>query len=244
MSIGYPLQHHTRDLTILLTSVICSSVIIGSGVYFWQESRLHSLEQSLQEDLSELKTQAERLQLKTQELNQVINSYTTGTQIKDLSEDPEDSSTSQIIPSDWIVYQSDIYGFSFSYPPNLEITMDEIHMEYPNHPKGFNWHRILLEDTSTQNGLSMGFEIDPDGYGPFFPDKSYTLSESSNGEIIIDSITRPENSPYQNEERFSILASLEAQNEHRYFWSFSFDRDGEDYGPLFQTILSTYTFTQ
>ena len=90
----------------------------------------------------------------------------------------------------------------------------------------------------------MRFEIDPDGYGPFFPDKTYQITENQTGKIIISQVkvAGGENS---NDGKILIIPGiLESSNGHSYYWQFSYNEGGKDFEALFKQILSTFKFTK
>jgi len=159
---------------------------------------------------------------------------------------PWPTPTSTPIPdgetTDWRIYRADKYGVSFSYPPNFRIVTDKIQVEYIGHPNGFNWYRIELTDTSATEKPFMRFEIDPDGYGPFFPDKIYQVTENSDGKIVIGSVNIGGSENSSDGKVLIIPNVLESSNGHSYYWQFSYNESGKDHEPLFKQILSTFRF--
>ena len=145
--------------------------------------------------------------------------------------------------SDWKTYRNEEYGFEFKYHPDFSVVTDKVHTEYIGHPKGFNWYRVELTDASAREKPFLRFEVDPDGYGPFFPDKSYKILENSEGRIRITAEEAGQ-SEHQNDAKTLIIPNiLQSQNGHTYYWQFSFDEGGADLEPMFKQILSTFRFT-
>jgi hypothetical protein len=89
----------------------------------------------------------------------------------------------------------------------------------------------------------MRFEIDPDGYGPFFPDKTYQITENSEGKIVINSVNSDDENS-SDEKVFITTSIFESSNGHTYYWKFSFNESGKDYEPAFKQILSTFQFSK
>ena len=186
---------------------------------------------------------------KSPEVSQQTNTPTPINNEQNNQTSPKPTNNTQTTPPTpqqpaWKTYRADKYGVSFSYPPNFQIITDKIQIEYIGHPKGFNWYRIELADSSAPEKPFMRFEIDPDGYGPFFPDKTYQVTESSTGKVVINSVN-DSGSENSNDGKVLIIPNvLEVSNGHSYYWQFSFNESGKDYEPMFKQILSTFQFTK
>jgi len=142
----------------------------------------------------------------------------------------------------WRTYKSEKYGFEFSYPPNFQITTDKIEQQYINHPRGFNWYRVEMTNPSVLEMPTLRFEIDPDGYGPFFPDKTYQMTETDSGRLSIDSVSEIKSENSNDGKTLIIPSLLQADSGHNYYWQFSFNSGGQDLESLFRQILSTFKF--
>jgi hypothetical protein len=135
-----------------------------------------------------------------------------------------------VYENDWQTYENEEYeyGVFFKYPSDFEIT--EI-----------KDRRYLKLDDSNKKILMILY-INPDGFGPHFPNKTYEISETIDGKIQIDS-EELHSSKYISNEKFSIIASLKSKNGDFYWLSFSYDKynkEGKSYEPLFKKILSTF----
>lgn len=151
-------------------------------------------------------------------------------------------SEATVVPVDWKTYSNEEYGFEFRYPPNFSIVTDKVHIKYIGHPKGFNWYRVELTDALASESPFLRFEVDPDGYGPFHPDKGYVVSENADG-VVSAVPTSVAQSEYQNDGlTFIGPSSLTARNGHTYYWQFSFKEGGKDWEPVYKDILSTFRF--
>lgn len=140
--------------------------------------------------------------------------------------------------ADWKTYSNDKYKVSFMYPPNFEITIDEVHFEYPDDK---DWYRLEISDVSIFENPKMWLEVNPDGYGPFSPSKIYTVKETEKGEIEIEDTT-PKESPESEEYIWIIPDIIHSRNGNTYFIQFMFKQGGNDFEPIFKQILSTFKF--
>lgn len=52
----------SKNVWITVIAVVITAIIVGGGVYAWQQSNLNSTEQSLQQQISNLRSQIEQLQ--------------------------------------------------------------------------------------------------------------------------------------------------------------------------------------
>jgi len=212
-------------------SVLLTAIVIGGAVYFWQKSTNEKVVGNLEQKISDLEKEISTIKSASQENSQANPTPITSSQPSD-----EDAN--------WKTYSGDKYGVTFSYPSNFQIVTDKIQDEHKGHPKGFNWYRIELTDSSATEKPFMRFEIDPGGYGPFFPDKTYQIAESGAKKIVINSVN-DSSSENSNDGRILIIPSiLEASNGHSYYWQFYFNEGGKDYEPIFKQILSTFQFSK
>jgi hypothetical protein len=144
----------------------------------------------------------------------------------------------------WQTYTNAQYGITFSYPGNFQVITNKIQQEYINHPNGFNWYRIELTDASASEKPFFRLEIDPDGYGPFFPDKNYQVIESNAGGVVVNSVSNSSSENSNDGKVLIIPNTLQASNGHSYYWQFSYNESGKDYEPLLKEILATLRFTK
>jgi len=138
--------------------------------------------------------------------------------------------------ADWSVYKNEEYGVSFKYPSDFKIKTDKIEHEFSS---GKNWYRIELENLDILEKPHFILEINPDGYGPFWPNKRYEISENTDGTINILS-EKEEKSEYSDNGRFLIIPSyIKSQNGNSYSSRFSFVEGGENYENVYKNILKS-----
>jgi hypothetical protein len=138
--------------------------------------------------------------------------------------------------ADWKTYENAKLGVKFKYPSDFKIKTDEQKYEFSS---GKNWYRIELENLSVIEKPYFIFEINPDGYGPFFPDKKYEISENSDGTINLVS-EKEEKSDYSNDGIFLIVTNvIDFQSGDAYNSRFSFTEDGKNYENVYKSILKS-----
>lgn len=158
-------------------------------------------------------------------------------------------SAREVQTANWKTYRNDKYGFEFRYPAIFEKVTDKVYIKYIAHPQGFNWYRVELIDTGADERPFMRFEVDPDGYGPFFPDKVYKVeeTESGNAQFVFEDTLRDTLTSKEEREDGQVLIipqALKSRNGRTYYWQFSFKEGGKDWEPVFKEILSTFRFTK
>lgn len=149
------------------------------------------------------------------------------------------SEMNAIANGEWETYRSEKYGVEFGYPAEFEIA-EEIHVTYEN---GTDWYRIWVKNPNVKENPAMLLEINPDGYGPFFPDLNYNLTESTDQGIELLEENMYEPNEYNQDELMFIVAGIFSKtNKNTYSWHFTYNEEGEDYSILFKDILATYKF--
>lgn len=151
----------------------------------------------------------------------------------------------------WNVYVNASQGLSFSYPPSYTMTTDDVVSRYED---GRAWYRILLEDQSSPQKPRVIVEVNADGYGPFFADKNYILSETSEGFVQINSIEEVQYSdesieglgfnPRADGVMLIIPRSIKGMNGNFYSMRFSFEENGNDQEQVFRQIVESMQFMQ
>ncbi len=87
------------NIGVIVITIIITTIIVGGGVYAWQKSNLKSVEQSLQQQISDLRVLAQP----AENSSEVAKNET----------------------ANWKIYKSDKYGFSFSYPKSFQIVEED-----------------------------------------------------------------------------------------------------------------------
>ncbi|MBU1445758.1 hypothetical protein KKD70_00665 [Patescibacteria group bacterium] len=148
------------------------------------------------------------------------------------------SEMNRIANGEWETYRNEKYGVEFGYPSEFQLE-EELHYTYED---GKDWYRIWVKNPDLPENPVMLLEINPDGYGPVFPDKHYDLTQSDNAkvEFLEESIYAPEE--YNQDGIMFIVAAMYSDNENMYSWHFTYQENGEEYETLFKDILATYKF--
>lgn len=150
--------------------------------------------------------------------------------------EPEEAAVEE--DDEWLRYESEEFGVTFSYPSDFELS-EELSMEYES---GLKWYRINVTHPTSPEQPNMLLEINPDGYGPFFADKRYQLNETNDGSIEIIEEEVLDNGDLSDDGQVFILTNIKPTNGNNYSWHFTFDEGGQDFEPLFQEILESFEF--
>ena len=202
-----------------LLTIFIAALVAGGGVYSWQtieglEDQVDSLESVESEEASSVQ-EPESIPAQPSQEESSIEAIT------------------------YKYYESSEYDFSFTYPSSYEIVNEEVVVAYLD---GSNWFRVELQDFSSPENPFLRFEVDPDGYGPFFPDKTYKISEKNSGELVLDAVVENDSASADDGKVLIIPDILKAENGHRYNWQFSFSEGGEDHEKVFKQMLGSFKF--
>jgi cell division protein ZapA (FtsZ GTPase activity inhibitor) len=137
-----------KNIWITLVFIITSVLVVGCGIYVWEESNIKKIEQNLQQQISELETinkfTEQNLKQQISELETKLNEFTEQNLQQQISE-PEIQSEDQNINNqeidntsvldtkntdDWILYEDATAGFSLKYPKDLMFNKD-FRFNYP-----------------------------------------------------------------------------------------------------------------
>jgi len=132
-------------------------------------------------------------------------------------------------------YKNKKLGFSFKYPSNFSIEKDNL----PSTSPGNN---LTLKDELAKEQPTMYLWVDPDGFGPFFPNITYTL-EFTNNKIQIFQETNDETSENIEKGKTVIMTKPVDVYNHTYVMNFDYLDDGKDYEATFQEIIDSFEFT-
>lgn len=133
-----PVQN-SKNVWIIIVSIVSTALIVGGGVYAWQRSSIKSTEQSLQQQIISLQKQINQLQ---QNKSQTITPSNSSENSNDLSDEKDASSNNaKESTTNYQVYQERPYddlqphepwGYEFKYP--YEFTLKQ--GDHPNYPTG------------------------------------------------------------------------------------------------------------
>lgn len=132
-------------LTILLSVLLLLAVSVA-GFFAYQTQRL----------VAELKIKNEELIVKTPE--QTV--------------EPVATSSSTVDPTaNWKTYTNKVFNFSFKYPSEYQLTDN---LQESTDPLAWTTKKYIQLDNSI-NKCTMSMMISPDGFGPWFPNKTLSL---------------------------------------------------------------------
>lgn len=115
--------------------------------------------------------------------------------------------------------------------------------------EGIAWYRIELQDRLAPQEPYFIIEVNPDGYGPFFPDKTYVLRENADGSLAIvssaeelydaDEVVALGFDPRRDDQVLLIPEVLEAENGNRYAIRFRYKEGGKNEEEIFRRIIES-----
>lgn len=234
----------------VLISIIFGALFVFGGVavgslYVSQEN----YKENTTHVLNQLKEQNELLLKKVasneNEKNISIQEENKPVVVVENTETTESSSTSEPVKDEnsveWKQYSNKNYKLAFTYPNTFRITEEKTVAEFKDaqgNPTE-TWYRVRLEDNSNPKA-EISIEINPDGFGPFFPNKTFTLSDT-NGKATLEKVESFE-PLVENSNYTTYLANAEAKNGFRYFAHFSVAKETEEYYESFKKLLESIQF--
>jgi hypothetical protein len=135
---------------------------------------------------------------------------------------------------DYKNYSDEDLGLEFKYPSTFTLTTDEAVIDFGS----FVWHKLTFEDDS---GATLSIHINPDGFGPFFPDKKYTVEEGKSGELTITEVTDGDSEYSEDGQNFYMFSFNEASNGNNYLVMLSDPNETGDYQEVFEDFIESFT---
>ncbi|MBD3329336.1 hypothetical protein GF357_02470 [Candidatus Dojkabacteria bacterium] len=116
----------SKNIWIIVVSVVATALIVGGGVYAWQRSNLKNTEQSLEQQISTLQDQISQLQQaqvnQDQQINQpVAEQNNQPTTQEKATPEPVDEY------ADWKTLVNSTGGYSFNYPAEWKAAVNQYH---------------------------------------------------------------------------------------------------------------------
>ncbi len=192
--------------------ILLTAVVFGGGAYVYVNNKATKEKNDLNAQITDLQSKVTSLQ--------TTASATTST-----------SATAADETASWKTYTNDKYGFSFKYP-NTYTATDELEKNTTSVPE----RKLSIKS----NTSTMDLYVNPDGFGPFFPDVQYAMDYTGGKIKSTKTISSDENS---KDSRTLAVGNLTVgSNEYLYF----FYMEDSDTQPLteFDKILTTFKFTQ
>jgi|GEM_PF-4283979 hypothetical protein len=169
-------------------------------------------------------------------------------QSDNFSSDPEISNsfqfTDQETSSDWQTYSNQEWGFSFEYPSDWDYLNEMPAGVEPN----YVGYLVTVGVPGEYNGVGMPsvyVGINPDGYGPFFYDKTIILEKNSSSLSIIEE-NEVERTEYHDDNIYFISALTDQHDNEsdRYSFKFQFAAGNNNESDLvIERILDSFEFT-
>lgn len=198
--------------TIAISAVTVCFVIIAA-----LSMEILSLRQELQRKEGDAEQSRKEMQGLKDSISQIgaKEETLTGSQVTP-STDPDASSNNK-------TYTSAKNKISFSYLSDFILTEKTMH----TFSDGSMWNRISLSREADGKKTNIIVEVNPDGYGPIFGDKYYTLGGKADGTLEIKSQEIAERSEDNNDQWLVIVADMPTGiNDQHYY--FRLESQGED----------------
>lgn len=139
----------------------------------------------------------------------------------------------------WKTYSNNIFGFSFKYPQDWEITSDAL-PKVLSKTAGPN-DKLEITNNSAPEKPVISIWVNPEGFGPFPSDILYTLSSTSDEGIKV-----VKREVVKNQDGLVYITNTlplgQTFGGNTYWLHFSFKEGGKDYEPVFNQIISTFNF--
>jgi len=111
----------SKNIWIIVVSIIVTALVVGGGVYAWQKSSLKNTEQNLEQQISALQNQISQLQQMQVEQNlPSVNQEQQQNNNIEPTQPPVDNQQTSNVKT----YSSHRYGLSFNYPNSFYLLDD------------------------------------------------------------------------------------------------------------------------
>jgi len=143
--------------------------------------------------------------------------------------------------ANWKTYNNKELGFSFQYPSSFAVT-DTLQKSLKEIPTTHNI--LILEDKLSKQQFS--FMINPDGFGPFFPDKTLNIAYSDSKGVYTIKDEDTENQENSDPDTYFIFISGKINSNVSFLCFARAPRNTQsqkEINQLTSQILSTFKFT-
>jgi len=193
-------------------SVVVTILVVGGGIFYLMQRQINSIQDDNQAKMDDLNKQIATLK-------STSSTSTTPTATTDEA-------------ANWKTYTNTTYGFVFKYPSTLTVA-DELN-------KTGNWtvaKKLKVSDSTD----SLELWVNPDGFGPFFPEYTYKITAAVTGLTITSKDKESVSEGQSDSVTFAKTQFIYGKNTYL----LHFKIKGSDSNPLtqFDTILSTFQFT-
>lgn len=236
-----PPQKSSSDILFLIVVILIVALTLCGviGVFAYKKT-MQKQRAALQQRNEQLEDRVEDLQDRAQ--NRPSRGNQAGSDEAPEDEPKEPSETNEPEPGepsgDGIeTYVNAEYNLSFDYPSSFAVTEDGVLLDYPG--MAMQWYRVILKNESDAQNPMLTFEINPDGYGPIFLDKTYVLVQNSDGSIAIASEQDEPETELNDDGVVRIGAQFQNGDSTTYNWRFEYEEGPTDWEPTFKEILTS-----
>jgi len=154
---------NSQNPWVIIVSIVITALVVGGGVYAWQNSNLKSTRQSFQEQVTLLQSQINQLQQTQQSPNkQATQPSLNQDQNNQPVVDQNENTNQQVNQPQEIVYSNSQYGFSLTFPQTWKGYITKT--ETSNWTKGVSSAGELMGDTMITT-IYFGFPAQSDIFG-------------------------------------------------------------------------------
>lgn len=145
----------------------------------------------------------------------------------------------------WKKYKHELLGLEFKYPPEFTLKPPPENSIGKDQITTLYFGDIILENLQDIYQPKIKIWVNPDGSGPYFPDKFLRLSEDTNGRISIKNI-EDRKDPNSDDGMTEYIASYESKNGNYYWIHFlskiEILKNSEEYFEMFKQFITTFRF--
>jgi|GEM_PF-3213684 len=136
---------------------------------------------------------------------------------------------------DWTHYKYLEHGFMISLPSSYAVSSSTVH----TYPDGKQWFRVEGQDIYAPEQPYFIIEVNPDGYGPFFPDRTITLVEKADGGVR--NVSSNGTVAHLDGQTLVNVNPLESRNGNTYTMRWRLNVDESQYDAYVKTLYKIFS---